>query len=59
MTYFDAATLQEVFADVSAVVFHRVLVDELLGHDGPFLLEASNPFPLLGNQHSKGSWELT
>lgn len=39
VVYLDASTLQEVLADVAAVVFHRVLVDELLAHDRPLLLK--------------------
>lgn len=37
--HLDASTLQEVLADVAAVVFDRVLVDELFAHDWSLLLE--------------------
>lgn len=52
LIYFDASTLQEVFTDVSPIVFHRVLIDELLSHNGPLLLEARRAFPFLWCQHS-------
>lgn len=47
LLYLDASTLQEILADVSAVVFNRVLVDELLAHNRPFLLKTRRDFSFL------------
>lgn len=38
-TYFNASALDEIFTDVSAIVFNRVLIDKLLAHDWTFFLE--------------------
>lgn len=46
-THLNAATLQEVLADVSSVVLNCVLVDELLAHDWSFLLKAGGHFSIL------------
>lgn len=40
LPYLNAATLQEVLADVSSIVLYGMLVDELLAHNWPFLLKA-------------------
>ena len=47
LLYLDAATLQEVLADVSTIVFNCMLIDELLAHDWSFLLKARGVFSFL------------
>lgn len=39
LLYLDASTLQKILADVSTVVLNCVLINELLAHNYPFLLE--------------------
>lgn len=55
MRYLDASALQEVLADVAAVVFNRVLVDELLAHDRPLLLKAGHFSFLLHTKATQGN----
>lgn len=59
MRHLDASALQEVLADVAAVVFNRVLVDELLAHDRPLLLKAGHFSFLLHTKATKGNkWAI-
>ncbi len=47
LQYLDTPTLKEILADVSTIVFNRVLVDKLLAHNWPFLLKTGRIFSLL------------
>lgn len=47
--YLDASALQEILANVSPVVFHCVLVDELFAHYQSFLLKTGRIFSVLQN----------
>lgn len=53
LLYLDASTLQEILADVSAIVFNCVLIDELLAHNWTFLLKTRGIFSFLRHKINK------